>query len=498
MTERGLLRGNKSSAFLPKGSGSSFAFCLLIILSILLPLITSCKKTEYKRPDVQIPQSYRGSTEEGIPQPGPSASEMSLGDFFWWDVLQDDVLKDMIRTALVQNYDVRLAAERIIEAQARIGVARSQQYPNVSGTANYQAGKVSTVGTTIVPPGVSPTSHSYTAAIGATFELDFWGRLSRATDAARAELLATEEARNTVLMTLVSEVATHYLTLRELDMELEISRNTLESRNESYRLVKSREEGGVGTMLDVDQSRTLVLSAQSVITVTEQKIAQEENYLSFLLGKNPEDIPRGKPLTEQLGNMTVPPGLPSSLIESRPDIRQAEMKLIAANAQIDVARAAYFPQIILTGAGGTQSKQFSNLFTGPANTWSFVPQLTVPIFTAGGIRSQVEITKSQQRQLVIDYQRTVQNAFREVSDDLVGYSKMSLYRKQQEELTTTSADQSRLSNLRYVGGVTSYLEVLDTERQYFEAELSLARAQLQELLYLIKLYKALGGGWKQQ
>jgi NodT family efflux transporter outer membrane factor (OMF) lipoprotein len=471
------------------------AWSMILLCGCLF--LSACKAAAPPKPSVQIPAAYRGTSESGLPQTDASASsKVTFGELYWGDFLTDPVLQDLIRTALAQNYDVRLAAERILEAQARLGIARSAQYPQVGGQANFQAGKASTVGLQPVPPGYPVTSHATTVGLQASYEMDFWGRLRNSTQAARADLLATEEARNTVLMTLVSEIAAGYFTLRELDLELDICKKTLDSRQDSYRLVKAREEGGVATMLDVEQAQGLVLAARKAKTLTEQRIAQQENYLSFLLGKNPDAIPRGKPLAEQLKVPEVPAGLPSALLENRPDIRAVEQQLIAANARIEVARAAYFPQIILTGSAGTLSKELSNLFTGTANTWSFVPQLTQPIFTAGKLSSQVKVSESQQRQAVIQYERTVRQAFREVSDSLIGYAKQKQARKQQEELTATLQDQSRLSHLRYVGGVTSYLEVLDTERQYFESELDLARSGLNEILQLIQLYKALGGGWQ--
>jgi len=471
---------------------------LLFIICLLLPLMASCNQdTAYQRPEAAIPGSFRGEPITGD-ETTDDASTPSFGDLYWGDIIQDQVLKDLIKTALLQNYEARLAAERIIEAQARIGIARAAQFPQVYGTALYSTTENSRVGPTPIPPGTSNIAYYDSIALQASYELDFWGRLRRATDAQRALMYASVEEHNTIMMSLVSEVAAGYLTLREQDLELLISKATLASREESYRLVKAREEGGVATMLDVDQSKSLVLSTETAITQIEQQIAQQENYLSLLLGMNPQDIPRGKSLIEQVGEPPLPPGLPSAVLERRPDIRRSEQRLIAANAKIDVARAAYFPQITLTATGGTLSKELADLFTGPSYTWSFVPKLVEPIFTAGSIQSQVRVTESQQRQAVIEYQHIVQTAFKEVSDAIIGYNQMRQFRTQQEELTITLKDQTRLSNLRYIGGVTSYLEVLDSERQYYESEISLARARLNEMLYLVKLYKALGGGWKPE
>lgn len=466
---------------------------ILILLSVLLSL-SACKQgPDYKKPDIAVPAYFRGPSLESLHEDGGS-----LGDVFWWDLLQDKVLQDLIRTAIVKNPDSRLAAERIVEARARLGLAQSAQYPVASGSVDYEVGRNTRVGVTPVLPRMSTDFHQATVALGANYEVDMWGQYSRATEGARAQLMASDEARNTVLMTLVSEVASSYFTLLELDRELKVCQDTLKSREESYRLVSAREQGGIATMLDVDQAHSLLLSTKTSLTMVEMEIEQQENYISQLLGNYPRDIPRGKTLAEQFSGTPLPEGLTSSLLENRPDIRQAEYNLIAANAQIGVARAAYFPQISLTGTGGTISKELSDLFTGSSLAWSFQPQITIPIFTGGKIKSQVQVTESQQRQALINYEKTIQNAFREVSDSLTGYNKCREFRIEQQKLTDVLKDQSRLSNLRYSGGVTSYLEVLDTERQYFEAEINLERARLNEILYVIKLYKALGGGWKME
>jgi len=466
---------------------------ILILLSVLLSL-SACKQgPDYKKPDIKIPSKYRGPSLESLHKEGAN-----LGDVFWWDLLQDRVLQELIRTAIVQNPDSRLAAERIVEARARLGIARSNQSPQITGSMDYEVGRSTRVGITPVLPRESTDFHQATVALGVNYEADVWGQYSRATEAARAQLMASGKARNVVLMTLISEVASSYFTLLELDRERKICKDTLKSREESYRLVSAREEGGLGTMLDVDQALGLLLSAKTSLTMVEMEIKQQENYLSLLLGNYPGDIPRGKSLSEQFTEEPLPPGLTSDLLINRPDIRQAEYNLIAANAQIGVARAAYFPRITLTASGGSISKELSDLFSEPSLAWSFQPQITIPIFTGGKIRSQVQVSESQQRQALISYEKTIQNAFREVSDSLTGYNKSREFRKEQQKLTDVLKDQSRLSNLRYVGGVTSYLEVLDTERQYFEAEIGLEKARLNEMLYVIKLYKALGGGWKME
>jgi multidrug efflux system outer membrane protein len=486
----GELRTNRISKWL------RISYIFLTIVIIIFS--SSCyKETKYVKPNVAVPGDYRGYPDKNMNLIAPLESGKNLGDLFWWELVEDDVLKELIQIAIVNNYDVRIAVEKIQAARANVGIARANQYPSVNNVEEYSAAKVSRVGATPIPSNTSDKTQYYSASLQAYFELDFWGRLKKTTEAARYDLLATEESKNTVLLTLVSEVASSYFTLRELDLELEISKKTLESRNESYKLVKARQEGYIATMMDVDQSLGLVYDAQKTITATEQQIQLQENYLSYLLGKNPQDIKRGKPLSGQLKEPIVPPGLPSNVLANRPDIRMAEQQLIASGIRVDIARLGYYPKITLTGAGGTLSKDLVNLFSGPSSTWAFLPQLTLPVYTAGSIRSQIYYSESQQRQAVLTYEQTVKLAFKDVSDSLISYGKSHQYKLQQRDLTNTLKDQSRLANLRYLGGVTSYLEVLDTERQYFQSELELAKSELNEYLNIIKLYKALGGGWKQ-
>ena len=325
----------------------------------------------------------------------------------------------------------------------------------------------------------------------------FLGKFRSATEAARAQLLGTEWGRRSVLSSLVANVAAGYFQLRELDLELEISKRTLASRQQSLHLVSTQERGGTVSLLDVRQAEQLVYTASSQIPDIERRIAQEENFLSILLGRYPGPIPRGQTLTEQFHAPQIPAGIPSGLLGRRPDIVQAEQQLIALNAQIGVARAAYFPQIVLTGSGGTQSSALNALFAGPAGLWNFLATLAQPIFTAGRIRSGVKLAQAQQQEAALAYQQTVQEAFREVSDALIGYQKAQEVREQLNLLTASAADGSHLSALRYNGGATSYLEVLTSETNYFSAELSLAQARASELQAMVQLYQALGGGWQE-
>ena len=449
-------------------------------------LLTACTVgPKYKRPTVVIPDTYRGSAAED------GAGGTSLGDEKWWLVFQDTQLQALIREAIAQNYDLRIAAARILEAQAILGITRADQFPTVSGgviASNQRYPK-----TPITPEfETSPTQVNLSLA----WELDFWGKFRRATEAARAELLATQWGQKAVVSSLVSNVATAYFQLLELDLEMEISKRALNSRKESLRLVEIRQKGGATSLMDVRQSEQLVYTAAAAIPDLERRIEQQENLISILLGRNPGFVTRGNTLLENAVPPSVPAGLPSSLLDRRPDIQSAEQQLIAANARIGVAKAAYFPQITLTAVAGFQSAALSDLFTGPAGLWNFGGQLAQPIFTAGKIRSGVRLTEAQQQEAVLIYQHSIQQAFRDVADSLVAYRKNQEFREQQELLTNAAKDATRLAESRYRGGVTSYLEVLDSDTRYFDAQLGLAQAQLNERLALVQVYNALGGGWQ--
>jgi multidrug efflux system outer membrane protein len=441
---------------------------------------------------VQSPAAYRG-----VADPAPQPDRRTLADAKWFEVFNDDKLQELIRQSLVSNYDLRAAVARIDEARANYGITRSDQFPTIGASSDVATERRSRDGSFTLPEPVTRDRTFGSVLLNLlTFEVDVWGRLRRATEAARADLLASEETRKAVITTLVSDVATSYFNLRELDFELEISKRTLVSRQESLRIIKLRQERGVSNMLDVRQAEQLVYSATEVIPATEQAIEQQENFLSFLLGKNPAGVARGRSLTAQQMPPLVPPGLPSDLIERRPDIRAAEQNLISANALIGVAKAAYFPRITLTGFLGFESTQLSNLFSNSRNIWSFGPQVTQPIFTAGRIKSNVRFTRAERDVFLINYERTIQNAFREVSDSLIAYRKVKEVRTQRELLVETLQDRSRLAYMRYTGGVSNLLEALDADRNLFDAELSLAQARRDELLTVVQLYKALGGGWQ--
>jgi multidrug efflux system outer membrane protein len=450
----------------------------------------------YKRPATGAPDSFRDSTgasRPSTPASGPPADE-SFGDQKWWALFQDDQLQTLIRTGLVQNYSVRIAATRILQAEAQLGIARSDQYPHASAGVTALDERLRQAG----------VNHGEPFTLGAgqvqgtlAWELDFWGKFRRATEAAQAQLLATQWGRRAVVTTLVSQIARAYFDLRALDLQLEISKRTLASREESLRLTQVRERGGATSLVDVRQAEQLVYTATGEIAQLEREIAQQENFISVLLGNNPSPVTRGRALTDQPHATDVPPGLPSSLLERRPDIQQAEQLLIASNANIGVAKAAYFPQITLTGTGGFQSTALSTLFTGTSAVWSATAALAQPIFTAGRLRSQVAQAEARDQELVLAYQQAIQQAFREVSDALIGYRKTREFREQQGLLVGSAQDARRLAQLRYEGGATSYLEVLDADTRLFSAELSFAQAQSSELASLVEIYRALGGGWQQ-
>lgn len=457
-------------------------------IAIVFLMLSGCTLgPKYKRPQVAVPDTYRSLAPDAGPQ-----STASLGDEKWWTVFQDPQLQELIREAVSQNYDVRIAAARVLQSQAALGITRADQFPTVTGGASTSNERFAI--TRITP---AFETSPFQVNLSLFWELDFWGKYRRATEAARATLLATEWGRRAVISSLVSNVASAYFQLLELDSEMDISRRTLGSRKESLRLVEVRAKGGTTSLIDVRQSEQLVYAAAAAIPDLERRTEQQENLISTLLGKNPAPVTRGRPLVENPLLPVVPAGLPSSLLERRPDIQSSEQQLVAANARIGVAKAAYFPEITLTALGGYQSSALTNLFTGPAGLWSFGGQLLQPIFTGGRIRSNVRLTEAQQQEAILVYQQSIQQAFREVSDSLVAYRKNQEFRAQQELLTNAAQDTTRLANMRYQGGVTSYLEVLDSDTRYFDAQLSLAQAQLNERLALVELYNALGGGWQQ-
>ena len=459
------------------------AFCPVVIV-----VLAGCAVgPNYKRPAVSVPTDYRAA------MPTPTAPASSLGNENWWQVYQDPVLLQLIHTALQQDYDVRIAATRVLEAQAQLGITRADQFPSASvgaGVFSQQNPKVSNLF-----PAYEVNAGQLNLSV--IWNLDFWGKYRRQTEAARAQMLASEWGQRATISSLVANVATAYFQLRALDSQLEIAKRTLASRRQSLELTRVLLTHGGASDLDVSQSEQLVYTASESIPDLERQIEQEENVLSILLGQNPGPIPRGLPLTEQPAPEAVPAGLPSELLQRRPDIRQAEDNVMAANAQIGVAKAAFFPSISLTGTGGLESNQLSRFLSAPSQTWYAAFSVSQPIFEGGRLRSGLRLARAQWQESVLSYQQTVQDALEQVSNSLVAYQKDREFRGQQELLTLAARRSDDLSLVLYKQGGASYLQVLTAETNYFAAELNLVQAQLNERLALTQLYQALGGGWQQ-
>ena len=441
----------------------------------------------YRRPAVQTPPTYRDLSTN----PQGQAQAASYADLPWWQVFQDAQLQELIRIALKQNYDLRIATERINSSRAVVAVVRSRLFPQIGANADFAGGKESTFQTTY---------NFATLTADAAFQLDLFGELRRATEAARAQLLATEDARQTVILTLVSDIAAAYFILLELDLELQITYETIATQQDSVKLTNFRVQHGVATKLDVLQAQQTLDVANATVPNLEREITQTENAISILLGNYPQAITRGRALVEQPLPPAVPAGLASSLIERRPDIRQAEQNLVSANAEIGVAKAQFFPQISLTGSGGGafgRSSAFSSLMSTHLGIWSYGAQLSQPIFTGGALKGNLHLAQSQYQQLLLAYQQSIQRAFGEVSDALIGYQKFHEVRVRQEVTVADLVESVRLSDMRYKGGTTTYLEVLDGQRSLYSAELTLAQARGDEYQSLVQLYRSLGGGWQQ-
>lgn len=442
---------------------------------------------KYHPPVVQTPNTFRDLAEN----PQIKAQSASYADLPWWQVFKDPKLQELIRTALKKNYDLEIATERISSARAQLAVTRSSLFPQVGAVANFNGGKENTF----------QSKYNFLTLVGdAAFQLDFFGRLRRANEAARAELLATEDARQTVVLTLVSDVANDYFTLLQLDQQLQITHETVTTQTDSVKLTKFRLEHGVATKLDVLQAQQVLDTANAEIPNLEREIGQEEDAINILLGSYPNGVLRGLALVDQEIPPEVPAGLTSSLLERRPDIREAEQILIAANAEIGVAKAQFFPQVALTASGGGsfgRSSAFTSLFPTQIGIWSYGAQVAQPIFTGGALRGNLHLAESQHQQVLIAYRQTIQRAFGDVSDAPIGYDKLHQVRLRQQDTVADLQESVRISTLRYKGGTTTYLEVLDGQRSLYDAELSLASARGDEFRSLVQLYRALGGGWQQ-
>ena len=458
-----------------------------IIVSLSLVLTGCALGPNYHRPQVAVPDQFRNA---------PAAGSNSIADTKWFDLFHDDTLKQLVTTALANNFDLQIAAERVLEARAQYGITHAGLFPTLDAQGQFTASRTSSVGSFNFIPKDSNLSTSYTqAALSLSWEIDLWGRIRRLSEAARAQYLASEEARNGVTVSLVSDVMNNYFALRENDLELEIGQQTRDIATHNLRLINLRHDRGAANGLEVHQAEQFLYTATAEIASVQRAIGETEDAIGLLLGSAPGDVPRGKKLEEITSAPELPAGLPSSLLDRRPDIRQAEENLVAANAQIGAARAQFFPQLSLTGLFGSQSRSLADMFTGPARLANIGPSAILPIFDAR-LRPNLRLTEAQKRELVVTYQKTIYGALREVSDALVAHDRTREQRMAEEKLVAALSESVRLSDLRYQGGLDSYLQVLDAERNLFGVQLTLAQLRLLELQSVVQLYRALGGGWQ--
>lgn len=449
-------------------------------LTVLALSISGCMMgPDYSRPAVDTPAAWRLSDQ----------SAKDLANTAWWEQFNDPVLNDLVQIALRENKDLLIASARIEEFAGRYGITQSQMYPQVGIGADAARQRNTISGT-----GIKDTYNTYDAFLSASWEIDLWGKIRRQSEAARAQILASEEGKQGVILTLVSSVAGAYINLRDLDRQLEIATSTANTRAASYKLFQDRYAGGVISLLELSQNRSQYEEALASIPALEKAIVQQENALSVLLGRNPGPIPRGKSI-DDLVTPAVPEGLPSTLLERRPDLRQAEQNLIAANALIGAAKAAYFPSISLTGLFGVASTSLSDLFSGPSKIWQYGGSLGVPVFTGGLLSGQVQVAEAQQQQALLTYQKAIQNAFREVNDALIDQDRTKAQLASQSQQVASLKQYAETARLRYDNGYTSYIEVLDAERSLFNAQLQYTQTQQTKLQASINLYKAMGGGW---
>ena len=462
------------------------------LLVVPLLLVAGCKLgPNYKRPEVKTPDAWRDIT---------SAESTTLANAPWWEVFDDPTLQELIKIALTENRDLKIAAERVEEARARYGFTRANLWPQLdanvtAGSLRFNAGSLVHTPDADAGGDTATETDVYSAQVGLSWEIDFFGRLRRASEAEKALFLGTQEARRSTVLTLVSDVARAYLELRDFDSRLEIARRTIESRKEYVQLAKDRFEGGITPELDFRQAEAEMHRVEAIAFDLERLIQLKENELSVLLGRNPGAIPRGKTMQEQKLPAAVPAGLPSELLDRRPDIREAEQTLAAATASIGAAKALLFPQISLTGAYGYTSTDLDTLFDSPSKAWNILGNLVQPIFNYGKNKRRVEVSESRQRQQLYDYERTILNAFRETEDALVTYRKTGEMSQAQAGRVAAERKVLELAELRYRGGVAAYLEVLDAQRSLFGAEMDEAQTVGTHLVSLVQLYKALGGGW---
>lgn len=457
-----------------------------ILCGVILLMLTGCMTVgpDYQRPSVDIPSSWRFEEKE----------VKDLANTAWWEQFNDPVLNRLVATALEENKDLLIATAKVEEFFGRYFAIRGDQYPFIGGGGSGSREEATKKGPVPIPAGVDRTYNFYQGFLFGSWEIDFWGRYRRASEAARAQLFSTEEARRTVVLTLVSAVATAYVDIRALDKQLEITQNTAKIRKETLDLFQLRFDKGIISEVDLSQAQSEYEDAMARIPDIERAIGQRENALSVLLGRNPGPIPRGLTIDELI-LPEVPAGVPSDLLEQRPDIRRAEQELIAANARIGVAKSLYFPTISLTGALGTVSTSLSDLFTGPARTWNFGVSANIPIFSAGRIGGEVRASEALEKQALYGYQQAIQNGFREVEDALIDRSKSKQRLDALERQVRALQNYARLARMRYDEGYTSYLEVLDAERSLFNVELTHTNSQNNLFRSLINIYKSMGGGW---
>jgi outer membrane protein, multidrug efflux system len=464
-------------------------FARLCLLTSAVGLLAGCMVgPNYVRPNNPAPPAYRGTDDAVV----ASDVKNSLGDEQWAAVYREPELQDLIRKALTNNYDVRIAAQRILEQQAQVRITRSQQFPTATvGGTGIGATLPSSLGTQIPSPLVDGSFN-----VSAAWTPDFWGLYRRQTEAARAQLLAQVWAQRAVRLTLVQQVATAYLQIRALDDQLEITKQTLKVRQDSVSLTRTLESGGSVPLSDVRQAEQLLYTATSEVPQLEQQIQQQENAIALLLGENPGPIAHQDPNALAPPPQDLPTGIPSQLLERRPDIQQAEATLVAANAQIGVARAQFFPNLSISASGGVGGDSLSSIFDPAGKTIYGIGTLTQPLFEGGKLRGQLQLSQETQKEMVLSYQKTIAGALRDVSNALIALNKQRAYREQQEKLVEAAKDATRLARIRYQGGSTGYLEVLTTDSNLFSAQLNLVTAQQGEALALVQLYSALGGGWQ--
>ncbi len=467
----------------------------LATATLLLATAGCAVGPNYKRPLVDVPSNFRA---EPASSSTPEAATTTLGDEQWVEIFEDATLQRLVQEALQNNLDLRTAAQRVLEAQAQVGITRSQQLPSVNGGASYSALQIpsSLAGKNSDGSTANSFFNGGGLSASAAWNLDFWGLYRRQTEAARAELLATKWAQRATRSALVQGVALAYFEMRSLDAQLEITQSTIKARKESLQLTLALEQHGAASLADVRQAEELLHVAQANLPELRLQIAGQENMLSVLLGHNPGTIERGLSVEKQPHPEQIPVGIPSQLLERRPDIQQAEAKLIAGNARIGVAKAQFFPNISLTSLGGSVSSQLNSVFDAKNSYWYASASLAQPIFSGGRIRNNYRLSVAQQQEMILAYRNTILNALKDVSNSLVAYQETRGRRVELAAQVDSAADAVRLARLRYSGGNTSYLEVLTTDTDLYSAQLLLAQAQQQEAFSIVQLYVALGGGWR--